>query len=111
MAGNVEIGSREATNIFIGGVVMRELPEKVKPTDIPWKKPGAKRGVKLKIETEALLSLAEGEAVKIPCRWQHFRGTEACNGASWAYSTANRNGFKVRASCMEKYLYVFRKNY
>ena len=88
---------------------MQELPEKINPVDIPWKKAGVKKGPNLSLEGRAIVELAEGEAVKIPCRWQHFRATEACNGTSWAYQMGRRSGFKIRASCIDKYLYVFRK--
>jgi len=54
----------------------------------------------------AVRALAPGAGVKTTCTWHHSGST--CSGTSLAHQAAKRRGFKVRTTCRDGTVYVFR---
>lgn len=91
------------------------IPERVNDSRYP------RRNKHQTAEGVAVRKLADGEAVRIKCKWNHYspkvdkrvknpsaEHAKQCAGTSFARITAKRYGFKVKATCVDGYLYVHR---
>lgn len=84
---------------------------KIDPQDFPAHGNISKRVGARTEETRALSELKPGEAIKFPCRWNHYvsiRHAESCGGTGVAYGAARRAGFAVKATCRDGSVYVLR---
>ena len=75
------------------------------------------KGRRLTIEGLAIRNLDAGQAIKFACRWRHNEyprknrpspSGRGCSGIMLAHKNAERQGFKVNATCREGNLYVRR---
>ena len=83
--------------------------ERIDPATIPWVNSGRHRCP----EVVAALALAVGEALKMPCRWKHYRrpGTAlsaatVCGGANTLRAACTAKNMRLQTTCQNKMLYV-----
>jgi len=57
-------------------------------------------------ESIAISQLSNDKAISIKCRWKH-----PCRGSKLARDIAKSHGLKVKTTCRNGYLYVYRGNF
>ena len=79
--------------------------EKVPFDEVPWYERRHAEGTTA--ESKAVYALEVGEAIQMPCRWQHV-GKNSCTGTQTVFSIGRRKGRKFRTRCKDGVFYVGR---
>ena len=86
--------------------------EKIDSSLIPW------RQGEPPPEEIAIKELEIGEALRFPCRWKHdpwkdskYNRGDKCRSRSFIHLKAKKFNMKLKATCVDGYVYVLRKVY